>query len=87
MRQRHLTAEITELIARTSLVGPRGVSKGGSHTYTFGALSGRISCVSLCEGKVQIQVVAISRLDLLEFISIVKFLTEVLSVTEIMLRL
>jgi hypothetical protein len=48
MRQRHLTAEITELIASTSLVGPTGVSKGGSHTYTFGVLSGHISCVSLC---------------------------------------
>ena len=28
-------AEITELIARTSLVRPTGVSKRGSHTYTF----------------------------------------------------
>jgi len=30
MHQRHLTAEITELIARTSIVGPTGVSKYGS---------------------------------------------------------
>jgi len=46
MHQRHLTAEITELIARTSLVRPTGVSKCGRHTYTFRALSGHIS--SLC---------------------------------------
>ena len=37
MRQRHLTAEATELIARTSLVIPTGVGKCGSHTYTFRA--------------------------------------------------
>jgi len=38
-RKKHATvtsdAEITELIARTSLVKPTGVSKRGSHTYTF----------------------------------------------------
>jgi len=37
MHQRHLTAEIIELIARTSLVVPTGVSKCGRHTYTFRA--------------------------------------------------
>jgi type II secretory pathway component PulM len=87
MRQRHLTAEITELVARTSLVAPTGVRKCGSLTYKFRALGGHIFCVSVSEGKVQTQIVAISFLDLLEFIAIVKFVTEVLSVTEIMLRL
>jgi len=32
MHQRHLTAGITELIARTSLVVPTGVSTCGNHT-------------------------------------------------------
>ena len=34
MRQRHLTADATELIARNSIVRPTGVSKCGSHMYT-----------------------------------------------------
>jgi len=58
MRQRHLTAEITELTARTSLVTPTGVGKCGSYTYTFRALSGHIPCLSLSEGELQTQVVA-----------------------------
>jgi len=87
MRQRHLTAEITELTARTSLVTPTGVGKCGSYTYTFRALSGHIPCLSLSEGELQTQVVAISFFDLLEFIGNVNFVTEVLSVTEIMLHL
>ena len=33
MHQRHLTAGITELIARTSLVTPKGVSTFGNHTH------------------------------------------------------
>ena len=56
MHQRHLTAEITELIARTSIVTPTGVSNCGSHTYTFMrwatdhlALSGHISILALFE--------------------------------------
>ena len=43
MHQRHLTAEITELMARTSLVRPTSVNKCGRHTYIFRALSGHIS--------------------------------------------
>jgi len=50
IQQRHLTAVIIKLIARTSLVWPTGVSKCGSHTYTFRALSGHIS--SLCSREV-----------------------------------
>ena len=58
----------------------------GSHTYTaytFRALSGHFCCVALFEGKIEALVVAISFLDLLEFIANVKFVPEVLSVTEI----
>ena len=47
MRLRHLTAAITELIARTSSVRPTGVSKCGSYIDTFRALSGKLSCLSL----------------------------------------
>jgi len=50
MRQRHLTAEITELIARTSSLRPTDVSQCGSHTYTFRALSGHtFACLCLNE--------------------------------------
>jgi len=49
MHQRHLTAEIIELIARTSIVIPTGVSKCGSHTHRSRALSGHISSLALCE--------------------------------------
>ena len=49
MHQRHLTAEITELIVRTSLVRPTGVSKCGSHTYTFRLLSSHITSLALFE--------------------------------------
>ena len=35
MRQRHLIAGITELIVRTSIVGPTGVSTCGSYTDTL----------------------------------------------------
>ena len=48
----------------------------GSHTYTaytFRALSGHFCCVPLFEGKIEVLVVAISFLDLLEFIANVKF--------------
>jgi len=58
----------------------------GSHTYTaytFRALGGHFCCVALVEGKVEAPVVAISFLDLLEFIANVKFVPEVLSMTEI----
>jgi hypothetical protein len=87
MRQRHLTAEPTKLIARTSVVIPTGVGKCDSHMYTFRALSGHISCLSLSERELQTQVVAILFFYLLEFIANVKFVTEVLSVTKIMLHL
>ena len=49
MHQRHHTADITELIAPTSIVGPTGVSKCGRHTYTFRALSGLICSLALVE--------------------------------------
>jgi hypothetical protein len=49
MHQWHLTAEITELIAHTSLVRLTGVSTCGRHTYTFHALSGHISSPALFE--------------------------------------
>ena len=58
----------------------------GSHTYTaytFRGLSGHFCCLALFEGKTEALVVAISFLDLLEFIANVKFFPEVLSVTEI----
>jgi len=60
MRQRHLTAETTELIARTSLVTQTGVGKCGSQTYTFRALSRHISFLALSEGELQAQVLTIS---------------------------
>jgi len=69
MHQWHLTAETTELRALTSLVRPTGVINSSSHAYTFCALSGHISCVFLSVGKLQTQVMAISFLDLLEFIA------------------
>jgi len=86
MYHRYLATEITELMASTLLVSLTGVSKCGSHKYTFRAPD-HISCVSFSVSKLQTQVVAISLLDFLEFIVNVKFVTEVLSVTEIMLRL
>ena len=58
----------------------------GSHTYTaytFRAPSGHFCCLALLEVKTEALVVAISFLDLLEFIANVKFVPEVLSVTEI----
>jgi hypothetical protein len=58
----------------------------GSHTYTaytFHELGGHFCCVALFEGNSKELVVAISFLDLLEFIATVKFVPEVLSVTEI----
>jgi hypothetical protein len=51
--------------------------------YTFRALRAHFCCVALFEGKSEALVVAISFLDLLEFIANVKFVPEVLSVTEI----
>jgi hypothetical protein len=45
----------------------------GSHTYTFRALGGHFYYVALFEGKIEALVVAISFLDLLEFIANVKF--------------
>jgi len=48
----HLTAKFTELMARTSRVTPTGVSKCGSHTYTFRALSNQIPSVSLSEAQI-----------------------------------
>jgi len=45
------------------------------------------SCLALSEGELQTQVVAISFFYVLEIIANVKFVSEVLSVTEIMLHL
>jgi len=53
MHQRHLTAEHSELTARTSLAWPTGVNNRGSHTYTFRALNGRSFWVSFFEGKLR----------------------------------
>jgi len=86
MNHRHFTAEINELIVRTSLVTPTGVIKCRSDTHIPFAEK-PYNFPGFVRRKQQTHVVVISFLDFLEFIANDKYVTEVFSVTEVLLRL